>query len=373
MLDPMAGTGSTGIIASILGRNAILVELEEKFIGFINANLEKSRKQVIFGAERGWVKVIHEDARNLSGLLEKVDTIVSSPPYAETKSFQDKDFMLDNAEKQINNVLQGKTKGHPATPEARKRVFERMSQGELNDPENIGNLHYGHVDAILSSPPYANRLSDATVHDGDKARMSYRQTIDAVITSPPYANQVHGDSKKERRRKAERYAKGDFQAKRPDIFSSTTNLGGGATFGGYSESKDNIGNLKADSYLAAMKTVYTEYWKVLKPNGKMVLITKNFIRNKKVVRLDLDTVKLCEAVGFRFLEWHRFRLPNESFWRVNYRKKYPEVEAILHEDILVFEKQPESSQEHRISRFIERSILCEMPCGMSHCMVSSMR
>ncbi len=71
----------------------------------------------------------------------------------------------------------------------------------------------------------------------------------------------------------------------------------------------------------------------------MILVTKNFIRNKQVIRLDTDTIKLCEQVGFKFLErWSR-KLPSQSFWRIIYYKKHPEVEQINHEDVLVFNRQ----------------------------------
>ena len=70
----------------------------------------------------------------------------------------------------------------------------------------------------------------------------------------------------------------------------------------------------------------------------MILVTKNFIRNKAVVRLDTDTIKLCERAGFKYLERHYRRLPAQSFWRTIYHQKHPEVEQILNEDVLVLEK-----------------------------------
>ena len=70
----------------------------------------------------------------------------------------------------------------------------------------------------------------------------------------------------------------------------------------------------------------------------MVLVTKNFIRNKQVIRLDEDTIKLCEQAGFGFVERHYRELPSQSFWRIIYHKKYPDVEKIEYEDVLVFRK-----------------------------------
>ena len=70
----------------------------------------------------------------------------------------------------------------------------------------------------------------------------------------------------------------------------------------------------------------------------MVLVTKNFIREKKEVHLDDDTIRLCEAAGFSFVERHYRKLPAVSFWRVIYRQKYPEAPVIDKEDILAFRK-----------------------------------
>jgi len=68
----------------------------------------------------------------------------------------------------------------------------------------------------------------------------------------------------------------------------------------------------------------------------MIVVTKNFIRNKKEVRLDEDTIKLCEQAGFGFVERHYRKLPAQSFWRVIYHAKYPDAPILDREDILVF-------------------------------------
>ena len=106
----------------------------------------------------------------------------------------------------------------------------------------------------------------------------------------------------------------------------------------YIKSAGNIGNLKGESYLSAMLEVYQGCWRVLKPRGLMVLVTKNFIRDKLEVRLDLDTIKLCEQAGFQFVERHYRQLTSQSFWRTIYRQKYPDAPVLNKEDILVFRK-----------------------------------
>jgi hypothetical protein len=108
--------------------------------------------------------------------------------------------------------------------------------------------------------------------------------------------------------------------------------------GGIRNKEGEIGNLKSESYLSAMLQVYQQCFRVLKNGGLLVLVTKNFIRNKKIVPLDEDTIKLCEQAGFTFIERHYRRLTAQSFWRIIYQQKYPDAPVIDREDILVFRK-----------------------------------
>jgi len=77
---------------------------------------------------------------------------------------------------------------------------------------------------------------------------------------------------------------------------------------------------------------------VLKPDGLMILITKDFIRNKKRIHLGEDTIRLCKMAGFEHLHTYHRKIENPSFWRVLYQQKHPEVEKIDCEDILCFRK-----------------------------------
>ncbi|GAH87117.1 unnamed protein product, partial [marine sediment metagenome] len=92
------------------------------------------------------------------------------------------------------------------------------------------------VDTVVTSPPYGNRLSDDVVQDGDEARMSYRQAIDSILTSPPYEGsetETGGD-------KGKRGGDSKLRAKKD-----------------YKEvSEDNIGSMKGETYLEAMLKVY---------------------------------------------------------------------------------------------------------------------
>lgn len=279
ILDPMAGIG-TILVGATLGRNIICVELEEKFCWMMFDNAEKiMQRGPQMGCKMGRVDIIQGDARNLEGLL--VDKIITSPPYAEAQS----------GGGIAKKGYQGSK--HSPTDLIGKRSYMPENIGDDN---NISNLTYGNIDAVITSPPYEDSLSEP---EDRKHSIDQSKWGDGRKIAPPHS-QVH------------------------------------LTYP--SSSSNNIGNLKSQSYLSAMLLVYQQCHKVLKPNGLMILVTKNFIRNKQVIRLDLDTIKLCEQVGFKLTEQHKRKLPSQSFWRIIYYQKHPEVEKINHEDILVFVK-----------------------------------
>ncbi len=302
---------------------------------------------------------VGEDKGNISRMpYGKVDAVISSPPYSESMS--------------------KRRKGYTTHPELSKT----RHMGEGSSDENIGNLRHGQIDAIVTSPPYEksiskrgreepreriedrlrkagfseeyikryftdnpsdNKMKGMGIHDAYSTDPSNignlpHGKVDSIITSPPYEGQVSTKGNPERR--AERMREAGLDPK--------TIVGGKARCGEidwrYSEDKQNLGNLKGETYLQAMFRVYRECFKTLKPGGKMVLVLKDFIRAKKVVRLDLDTKKLVEGCGFRWVETKLFKLPSKSFWRTLYEKKYPEVDTSLlrFEFVEVFERPLEA-------------------------------
>lgn len=364
ILDPMAGSG-TILIACSMGRHTITVELEDKFVQMQKGNWEKIQQRGCqLGYSMGTAQILQGDARNLTGIL--ADKIITSPPYAEAQ--------IGDNRKSFNPTIQGikdgKRRGgslvEKFTGQVDKAIFSppfsplapRLPDNihipitgnpksenintlrrvnAQNNQNNIGNLPYGLIDAVISSPPYEEAMGEK--HHSPRADklaeeksnpVTYTDKVDAVISSPPYENRIHKGSGK--------------WSKSP----SGRLLGGEQSQGGkminvpqgdeYTKAQDNIGNLKSTSYLEAMAQVYSQCYAVLKPDGLMILVTKNFIRNKKIIRLDLDTIRLCEQTGFAFQDrWYR-ELANQSFWRTIYAKRYPDAPQIKYEDILVFAK-----------------------------------
>jgi len=475
VLDPMAGSGSTGVISALHGRNGINVELEEKFYGWME---EAKRKVEAYNtlSRKGNIANVKGDARQLSKLLEQadvvltsppyscsdaggktgernirakilrgekpnphfggirslysgisenpenignlkhgevdtvitsppyvngtkgpsrsplwerlskdptsnrygrkthptigegygksknnignlpIDAVITSPPYAETQSFQDVEFMKKIQQNQNEKLRKGEIKGHSKTEVAAIREFEKIEKGKIENIDNIGNL--GFVDSVITSPPYGEVIP---FHDkeflhklamdiecgktkghshgkeghereldadyGENPNNIGNLPIDTIITSPPYETSASDSSKSPCITKPPRTG---------DIRQSFRK----APINRYSKSPKQIGNLQKETYLEAMLKVYSEMWKVLKPEGAAIIVIKPFIRNKKVVDLPWHTWLLLEKVGFKLAKVYKLRLKQDSFWRALYKKKYPDVPEIKHEYIIVCQKSP---------------------------------
>jgi len=176
---------------------------------------------------------LSDDPNNISNLpLGKVDTVITSPPFAN---------IAKSREGGISPHMQGlisQLSGIPVEEFAHdvKKLREavKIAQSKIpfkysDDPQNIGNLKLGEVDAVLTSPPYAesltkhNEQTEKTVREklgsafmtpgrlaaqkrmqGGYSNKRDRKNIgnlppgkvDVVLTSPPYADihQVPSDS-----------------------------------------------------------------------------------------------------------------------------------------------------------------------------------
>lgn len=386
IVDPMCGIGTTMIEGMRFFPNSLFigVELEDKFVKMARANIrktEKIAKKDMF-MEIGKATCVQGDARDLSKIMkEKVSKIITSPP------FQEADIQRPGNQKSRANYNYGsKLKYTPKNPNNIANLAERK-YGSVNKiissppfgqaqsgggiakkgydgpkhtptdmmgkrsymPENIGgkknigNLPYGQADKIITSQPYSEIRMDGggknragmkpyTDEPADTWRTQREQKnignlphgkIDKIISSPPYEATFN-----------EKQHTLSGIAKRDPSFRKEV--------GGY-DKEGNIGNLKGKTYLSEMLKVYQECFKVLKLGGLMILITKDFIRNKKRVRLGEDTIKLCQAAGFVFKEIFHRKIEHPSFWRTLYHQKHPEVEKIDSEDILIFDKIPSPS------------------------------
>jgi DNA modification methylase len=386
VLDPMAGTGVLGVIAALRGRNAIQVEIEPRFYEWMEKARQNVEKIPTLG-RKGWIINILGDARRLSELLNQVDAIMTSPPYADSLTHEHDEL------RETRLVLRksGENRGKPIAL-GRSQVHTIYSTSN----NNIGNLPLGDIDAVITSPPYANTISHKAggpvgvkkVGVSTITARTYSTSndnignlplgnVDVIITSPPYAH----ESTASKPTKLELEGKFKMGHSKEVPYTDDDYRSWDKRFGG------NIGKLKmfvrvpaspeeadyidkrperkgtlweypkevlvtpenvtqiqgskrpdrgrGETYVEAMMKVYNEMYKVLKPNGYAIVVIKPFIRNKQVIDLPYYTWLLMERAGFKLEKLYKFRLPTKSFWRILYYKKHPEVPEIAHEYVIV--------------------------------------
>jgi len=300
----------------------------------------------------------------------KVDIVITSPPYSETI-----------------NTRSGGMCGLANKGDFKVGISTRTAREYSKSEQNIGNLPHGNVDAVITSPPYADGKKAGEVKPegvekyaerweeniekrkwnswgksfhtpgrlmGIKSLMDgYSNSkenignlplgdIDCCITSPPYEGSLEGTT---------RHTRGGIASRDPAL-ARTGSYATVMSFGvpvGYSPNISNIGNMKRETYLQAMFRVYGEMWKVLKPGGHAIVVVKPFVRNKEVVDLPWHTWLLMQRVGFQLAKLYKLRLKQESFWRILYYKNHPEVPRLRHEYVLVCRKPTDGEQSEASS------------------------
>ncbi len=281
VLDPLAGIGGTLIEGMRLFPNSLFigVELEEKFVRWCNASIKKTEK---IAKEDWFMKVgkavcIQGDSRELEKVLkEKVDKIVSSPPWGGQVQHK-------------TNYL-GKQK--------RESGFEYSE-----DPKNIGNLPHGNVDKIITSPPFGQAQSGGGI--AKKGYTGNKHSPTDLVGERAYMPENVGEDKR-----------------------NISNL----------PYVDKDEKLDKQTYLQAVSLIYQQCFKILKSEGLMILILKDFIRKGERIPLGKHTIQLCEMAGFEHIHTYHREIKNLSFWRILQIQKYGETYRIDCEDIVILKK-----------------------------------
>jgi hypothetical protein len=322
--DPFGGIAGGGIVAAFNWLRWCGVELEKKFVSLGRQNIEMHRP--------AWESygfpvpvLIRGDSRRFSEIAVAAG-IVTSPPYADCLTPMNNGIDWEKADPKWRTSKRKDTPGRSS-----------MANGYGENPANIGNLRMG---SIVTSPPYADAVSarshgidwskagpatgnrkrgEGTRHESTlRAQLNYSPNpanignlkIDAVYTSPPWekgaegafrggkwrnpedalaAGRGHGASDAARMRQLER----DEQKK-------------------YGNSDGQIGNDSGETYWQAMRRVYAECWRALKPGGHMAVVVKAHVKNKKKVHLPQQTLKILLCIGFEPVERIKAMLVKEE-------------------------------------------------------------
>jgi len=323
IVDPFGGIGSTGILGAYEGYQVVCCELEQKFVDLAEQNFKLH--------DNAWRKLdcprpimIQGDSRRLCEIVDKADLIVSSPPYQESN---------------MGECCEGK-----ARQVTRERA-ERESKTKYGQtPGQLGAMKSCDADMVISSPPFGEVTSDkpsksiikgglrmgaSSMGDGygqSKGNLGNLKSgqVDAILSSPPYEEGIgHGGN-----------PTNVDKEKALHIADSKR----------YSDTKENLGNQRGDTFWSAAKLIIEQCYQILKPGGHAIWVVKSFVRNKKIVDFPGDWQGLCEAVGFKTVCIHHAMLVKET----KHKTLFGDIEVKRKERKSFFRRLAESHGSPRI-------------------------
>ncbi|MFA5349082.1 MAG: DNA methyltransferase, partial [Candidatus Paceibacterota bacterium] len=231
-----------------------------------------------------------------------IDAVITSPPFVNQSL--EKKF---KSEEEKQKFLEGQRISHPGRSD--KTLSNMMDRWN----------------GITYSKKQIGKMKEGDVH--------------GVVTSPPFEDSIGSDDPK----------------KRGGLYRDPKRAKDKNLTGTYGKSEGQLGKEKGETYWEAMKQVYIECWKILKKDGHMAIVVKDFYRKGQRVPLCDNTVRLLENIGFktvyRIRAWTLTetihddlfkgetvnRKERKSFFRRNYESKFPN-NRIDWEEILICKK-----------------------------------
>lgn len=356
VVDPFGGIAGTAIDAVWNGLNWVGVELEPRFVGLAQQNIELWQRK--YGSKLGFgsARIVQGDSRQLVNVIQPTACVISSPPFLECHA---------------NGVGVEATARQVTAERVKSKIGYGFTDGQL------GAMKEGEppqVDCVVSSPPYVSgghhpdqtgAWNTSEKYDGRNRGLTKEQAgygrsegqmgqmpegnIDAVISSPPYAavaagagglntkpgkdgqqtgrdpdspsqstDQHYGESTGQLSAMAE----GAFDAvvslppfegvpsDKPSasIMASGLKMGKSSSGDGYGETTGNIGNQSGGTFWQAARDIVAQCHAILRPNGHAIWICKDFVRKGKRIPFSDQWQALCESQGFRLVCRHRAML-----------------------------------------------------------------
>jgi hypothetical protein len=166
------------------------------------------------------------------------------------------------------------------------------------------------------------------------ARAPWGMRCDHVIFSPPYGCDFTARSPLARRGYLPARMAASVRAGRGDWAAAWDRKIGQAQIFVYGTEPGQIGHLRGEHYWADMQLVYEQARASLRSGGYLIVIIKDHIVKGERVWVTLDTVALCERIGFSFVAEHKRRVYPLSLWQR--RRKEQGQPVIEEESALVF-------------------------------------
>jgi hypothetical protein len=291
-------------------------------------------------AEREWQRNRAENmarysqnGQNIGNLKDAPLAGITSPPYADCLNEK------KNTTSNLSREERLRTAGHDPKEfmggTARNRQLEDGMRYS-SDPSNVGNLKDAPLVGI-TSPPFFEAQTGGGIakneYRGKNMRGQGRNQPDKMGERCGYSKEFHGSAEGQIGNLKDSalvgvtsppYERGvafhdkEFMVKsaeaRSNNYKTGTSKGHYASpeairryaegiLPEYSQSEENIGNATPATYQSAMLEVYRESFKAgISP---LVVVVKNPTKGGKLRRLDLDTVALLEAAGYRTADYHQ--------------------------------------------------------------------
>lgn len=305
VVDPFGGVALGALDAMRLGLHWQGVELEAKFHGLGNLNIEKwNAAHAEIMPTWGTARLHNGDSRYLAQVLDGSAAVsVSSPPYSETPlSFQKNGLHAEGNEKYYRPYMIDANTGYGSTP------------GQLGAMKAQG------FDVAIASPPFlqseggtpepkAGGVIDKALYArhaaGNKSANGYGRTdgqlssmkdgsFDVAVSSPPYEETTLTEN---------RQFKSRHSPDRPGA-ADLRNNGGDA----YGKTNGQLGVESGNDFWLSAKAIVEQVYTVLTPGGHACWVVKDYVKNKQIVPFCDQWRQLCEAVGFTTIHEHHASL-----------------------------------------------------------------
>lgn len=317
VIDPFGGVALGALDAMRLGLHWQGVELEAKFHGLGNLNIEKwNAAHAEIMPTWGTARLHNGDSRYLAQVLGGSAAVaVSSPPYSETPlSFQKNGLHTEGDEKYYRPYMIDANTGYGETPGQLGAMKAQGFEIAVASPpflQSEGGTPEPKAGGVIDKALYARHAA------GNKSANGYGRTdgqlssmkdgsFELAVSSPPFeASTADGGYQllgkyAEQGKLTVKQVKGN-KNKAYASWSKDRNTD-------YAPSETNLGNESGDDFWLSARQIVEQVYAVLLPGGHACWVVKDYVKNKQIVPFCDQWRQLCEAVGFTTIHEHHASL-----------------------------------------------------------------